>query len=176
MKYGELNLGQVEAIVNKLGGMDGVQRFLAGHSEVVTKKYVINCNADPFVPDGWRVEEHQTSGPRNTGLLEWNVSKVSLYLSKKQQGGSIEGNKLREELKGKPVFNATVLDYLLANPDLIPEEWKGKAVFFWGTVYRYSDGFLCVRFLCWHGGRWYWGDYWLGHGWYVGNPAAVSVS
>ena len=30
MKYGELNLGQVEAIVNKLGGMEGVQRFLSG--------------------------------------------------------------------------------------------------------------------------------------------------
>ena len=29
MKYGELNLGQVEAIVNKLGGMEGVQRFLS---------------------------------------------------------------------------------------------------------------------------------------------------
>lgn len=30
MKYGELNLGQVEAIVNRLGGMEGVQRFLRG--------------------------------------------------------------------------------------------------------------------------------------------------
>jgi hypothetical protein len=30
MKYGELTLGQVEAIVNKLGGMDGVRRFLTG--------------------------------------------------------------------------------------------------------------------------------------------------
>lgn len=38
MKYGELNLGQVEAIVNKLGGMDGVRRFLAGSIEVVVKK------------------------------------------------------------------------------------------------------------------------------------------
>ncbi|MCK4918717.1 MAG: hypothetical protein KAS02_02950 [Candidatus Pacebacteria bacterium] len=28
MKYGKLNLGQVEAVVNKLGGMEGVQRFL----------------------------------------------------------------------------------------------------------------------------------------------------
>ena len=37
MKYGELNLGQIEAIVNKLGGMDGVQRFLAGTSEVIAK-------------------------------------------------------------------------------------------------------------------------------------------
>jgi hypothetical protein len=30
MKYGELNLGQIEAVVNKLGGMDGVNKFLRG--------------------------------------------------------------------------------------------------------------------------------------------------
>ena len=30
MKYGELNLGQIEAIVNRLGGMDGVRHFLSG--------------------------------------------------------------------------------------------------------------------------------------------------
>ncbi|MBI2099358.1 hypothetical protein HYT45_03025 [Candidatus Uhrbacteria bacterium] len=34
MKYGELTLGQVEAIVNKLGGMEGVSRFLRGELEV----------------------------------------------------------------------------------------------------------------------------------------------
>ncbi len=34
MKYGELNLGQIEAIVNKLGGMDGAQRFLRGELSV----------------------------------------------------------------------------------------------------------------------------------------------
>lgn len=36
IKYSELNLGQIEAIVNKLGGMEGVKRFLA--SELVTKE------------------------------------------------------------------------------------------------------------------------------------------
>lgn len=35
MKYGELNLGQMEAVVNKLGGMDGVKRLLSG--ELVVK-------------------------------------------------------------------------------------------------------------------------------------------
>ena len=34
MKYGELNLGQIEAIVNKLGGMEGVKRFLSGESVI----------------------------------------------------------------------------------------------------------------------------------------------
>ncbi|HEX8947228.1 MAG TPA: hypothetical protein VF829_03390 [Candidatus Paceibacterota bacterium] len=36
MKYGELTLGQIEALVNKLGGMGGVRRILAG-AEVVIK-------------------------------------------------------------------------------------------------------------------------------------------
>lgn len=36
MKYGELTLGQVEAIVNNLGGMEGVRRFLSG--ELVIKE------------------------------------------------------------------------------------------------------------------------------------------
>jgi len=34
MKYGELTLGQIEAIVNKLGGMEGVMRFLSGETMV----------------------------------------------------------------------------------------------------------------------------------------------
>ncbi len=34
MKYGDLTLGQVEAMVNKLGGMDGVKRFLSGESVI----------------------------------------------------------------------------------------------------------------------------------------------
>ena len=35
MKYGEITFGQMEAIINKLGGMEGVQRFLSG--EIVVK-------------------------------------------------------------------------------------------------------------------------------------------
>jgi len=38
MKYGELNLGQIEAMVNKLGGMDGVHLLLS--DQLVLKKKV----------------------------------------------------------------------------------------------------------------------------------------
>ena len=34
MKYGKLNLEQVEAVVNKLGGMEGVERFLSGETVI----------------------------------------------------------------------------------------------------------------------------------------------
>jgi hypothetical protein len=33
MKYSEMNFGQMEAVINKLGGMDGVQRLLAGETK-----------------------------------------------------------------------------------------------------------------------------------------------
>ena len=133
-----------------------------------TIEHVIDLDADPFVPNGWKVEEHRKGGQ--------NASKVALYLSKGQQGGKvIDGNKLRKELADKSAFNANVLDYLLANPDLIPEEWKGKYVFFWGTVYRHSGGHLCVRCLCWDVGGWIWDGRWLGDHWYGRDPAAVPT-
>ncbi len=178
MKYGELNLGQVEAIVNKLGGMDGVHRFLSGEPMVKMTKHIIDCDADPFVPSGWKVEEHKKSGQ-----FAFNPAKVKLHLSPNQQDGKvIEGNKLHRELANEPVLNANVLDYLLAHPKLIPEEWKKnekgntRYIFFWGTIYRDSGGYLCVRYLYWNDGSWSWSYYWLGYDWSGNGPAALRTS
>lgn len=46
MKYGELTLGQIEAVVNKLGGMDGVKRFLSGEPSVADNFFRISINYD----------------------------------------------------------------------------------------------------------------------------------
>jgi hypothetical protein len=35
MKYNEMTWGQMEAVINKLGGMDGVRRFLSGEATIV---------------------------------------------------------------------------------------------------------------------------------------------
>ncbi len=140
-------------------------------AESVPQK-IVDLDAEPYVPDGWSVIEH-----RKGGQFKWDATKVKLHLSKKQRGGgAIDGRKLREELKGRPVYNANLLDYLLENPHLIPEEWKGKDVFFWATVYGDSDGDPCVRHLDWHGDRWGWDSYGLGSGWSVHCPAAVPAS
>lgn len=47
MKYGQLTMGQIEAVVNKLGGMEGVQRLLAGD-------LMITELAERFKPMEWR--------------------------------------------------------------------------------------------------------------------------
>lgn len=173
--------------VTKLRQFDlgAVRSVLAGYSEIKPIEHVINCDADPFTPSGWTVESH-TKG----GQFVFDPAKIKLYLSPNQQDSEqdsevIEGNKLRKELANELVLNANVLDYLLKNPQLIPEDWKKdekgntRFIFFWGTIYRGSSGGLCglcVRCLCFSGGRWHWDYDWLGSDWSGHSPAALRAS
>lgn len=159
-------------------------RFLANGGRITTTMYhLIDCDADPFVPIGWAVNSHKKSGQ-----LAFDPIKIRFHLSPNQQDGKyIKGNELRKELANESTLNANVLDYLLKNPRLIPEEWKNKDVggntryiFFWGTIYRYSNrysnGDLCVRCLSFDGGGWHWYYHWLDGDWFGGSPAAVLAS
>jgi len=134
------------------------------------EEHVIDCDANPFVPEGWTVEDHQKGGQ-----FKWVPAKIKLFFSRSQRNGTeaVYGNELRKELAGKPVLNANVLDYLLAHPHLIPKEWEGKRVFFWGTIYRdkgpHDD--LYVRYLDsdygskpWHGSHFWLNPIWIGYG------------
>ncbi len=139
---------------------------------------IIDCDAPVFVSDGWSVAPDSEQLPnRVRGQFKWDPSKINLYLSDKQKEGKwIEGNKLREELKKEKVLPAQILDYLLKpeNKHLIPEEWKNKSVFFWGTIYRDSGGGFCVRCLWWDGVGWGWGCRWRGSVWRGRNSSACS--
>jgi hypothetical protein len=88
----------------------------------------------------------------------------------------IKGSDLLKELGEESVLNANVLDYLLLHPEIIPEDWKGKYVYFWGTIYEYTLGRLYVRFLRFNDGRWYSNPTWLGYKWGNLSPAALCAS
>ena len=88
---------------------------------------VVDLDTDPFIPEGWAVKggDHQKGGQ-----FSWDSAAVELWLSPNQQNSKhIEGNKLRKELANQPVLNANVLDFLLANPDIIPMNGKAKPCF-----------------------------------------------
>ncbi len=161
--------------ITKLGqckNLADIRGIPYGTHELRQMKYIIDCDADPFIPNGMEVVEHHKGGQ-----LEWNAEKILLYLSKLQRIGKyIEGNNLRKELEDMPVLNANVLDYLLAHPEFIPEEWKGKAVFFWGTIYHNSGGDLCVRYIRWNGSQWDWDDNRLDDGFYSDNSAVLRAN
>lgn len=176
--------GWTPADLKKASGGDILANLLPlvrayGEVPVATlPQHLIDCDANPFTPSGWTVESHKKGG-----RFAFNPAKIRLHLSPNQQGGKhIEGNKLRKELANEPVLNANVLDFLLKNPNLISEEWKKDAsgntryIFFWGTIYRYSYGYLCVRCLYWSGESWGWSFDWLDDGWFSSGPAAVLAS
>lgn len=168
MKYKNVTMGAVEAVFNKLGGEKGAKRFLRGELEVVEKKHTIDCDAPPFVPEGWEVVEHQSGGQ-----FVCNLDGIELYLADEQRQGSIDGHELRRKLEGRLSLNANVLDYLLKHPELIPDKWRGKYIFFWGTIYRDSDGNLYVRCLDWDHEEWSWRFGWLDGPWDDDYPALL---
>lgn len=140
-------------------------------SQGFPSSHFVDLDADPFVSNGWEVVEHIKGGQ-----FEWDPTKVAFYLSADQRSGKInQGHKLREELKGEPVFNANLLGYLFAHQELIPDKWKGKSVFFWGTIYRGSDDDLGVRYLYWRVGGWHWAYHWLDVGFSSDYLAALRA-
>ncbi len=148
--------------------MEQLAKILNGTHEVKPISYLVDGDADPFCPPNWKVESH-----RKMGKIDFDPSKLDLYLSEGQKKGVIGGEKLRKEIeKLEGVMNANWLEFFLANPHLIPESWKGKAVMFWGTIYRVSVGSLYVRFLYWNGDAWNWSYYWPAFVFDDGNPAA----
>lgn len=151
-----------------------VRRVVLGNAEIQITKHIIDCDAAPFVPKGWAVEEHQEGGQFNFKELL-----VQLSLIEGQQTGTLEGNDIRKELAmelpDKLSLNANVLDYLLAHSEIIPGYWKGKDVFFWGTVYKDSEGDLCVRYLTRYDSKWDWNYRWLGSEWGSKLFAAMRI-
>ena len=71
-----------------------VRIALLDDTVITVSAHLLDLDADPFVPDGWKVEEHQKVGP-----FKRDAYKVSLYLSAQQKDGKwTEGDGLQREL------------------------------------------------------------------------------
>ncbi|MEK7251476.1 MAG: hypothetical protein AAB209_13755 [Bacteroidota bacterium] len=179
--------GWSSADVKRLGEGDWATKILPilrGNAIIQIIKHLINlvgdCMPEQWKKDKWAIEKHV-----GDGTLELDSSRLRLHFSPNQiDGKTIVGNQLRKEFETDKVsvLNACVLDYLLAHPDLIPEDWKKdengntRYIYFWGTVFRSPHGDLCVRYLCWNGGAWGWRCSFLGDDWRGRCPAAVLAS
>jgi hypothetical protein len=133
---------------------------------------IIDCDVAPFIPDGWRIDLKDQL--LNVVRGQVAVEDIKFHLDESQKMGTIVGNDLKPKLADLPVLGVQALDYFLANTGIIPEAWKTvERIFFWGTIYRYSDGLAYVRYLYWRGGRWFWDCLWLDRGFDDQCPAAV---
>src|ERR1035437_1532439 len=90
MKYGNVTLGQMEAILNKLGGEDGVAKFLRGENEAVATK-VINFITHTFtvlVDETLTVEKAVKAGK-----FDWSNDKITSDIFRK-----LNGKELKKEI------------------------------------------------------------------------------
>lgn len=133
--------------------------------------------APPKIPyDEWMIES-------DIGQKTVDLSNVVLHLEPEQEHGYLKGTELRKRFEGKHPLSAAVLDYLIEHPEETPEQWKEKTpsgstqfVFFWGTIYRSRNGYLCVRYWCWGEGRWQSYYHWLDFNWSGRSPSALLAS
>jgi len=197
MKYGELNLGQIEGLVNKLGGMDGVASLLADEM-VVTRKEVkvtppepevvldpiirVDRSIRPSYPD-W-MEKVMHPELESVGPAEYDISAVEQWLHDGQQDGKyIEGNKIYNHLKKDDML---LLKTCLGLRDLeaiqkkgiafFRKHFKGKAVFGWAGIVRGRRGLLDVPYLFENGVEVVLPWYWTGYGWHDRHPALRLAS
>lgn len=131
---------------------------------------IIDLDAYPFVPQGFKIEEHKKGG-----RFVFDSAHVRLYRDTSQEKFGIKGTHLYGKLKNASVMNELMLEWYLTNPQHISEEWKGKFVFFWGTIYRNFSGKLCVRCLFWSGLQWSTGFYSFGSDFRSESFAAVRA-
>lgn len=183
--------GNLAGIKSVLEGLAKIKPVAEDTTRVITineTTIVVNLGAAPKLPfggakveqhigDGWAVVEMRADGLYVSGC------KVILYLSERQRGGKwLKGHELREELTGKPVLNANLLDALYENPHLISEDWKKDEqgntcyIFFWGTIYRDATGYPYVRSLSFDDGAWSRRFSWLVLDWHGYDPASVLAS
>lgn len=102
----------------------------------------IKLSKSPFVyNNGWTVEY-------NNPVSSFDPSRISLHLEPEQKNGFLEGAILAERMKYKGL-NSNALKFLLDNPSLIPNDWKGKFVSFFGTIFRSTGNNRYVLCLYW---------------------------
>jgi len=163
-------LGQVLDVIN---GRSAIVQIEKKVSETKSNLLIVDYDVAPSLVD-LKIKTH----PERKDIVEYDLSKIERVLTLKPGEDSILGHKNLKRLKasGKILLDVRVLEELLKHPELIPEEWKNGVTYFWGTIFRNSDGHLCVAYLRWLGSSWEWDCSWLGYGWSDDEPAACLAS
>ncbi len=146
MKYGKLDLGQIEAIVNKLGGMDGVQRFLSDELIVITKGVTQQNNV---LPIDYRMSLQQMIA---AGNYDWVNGDITTQRFPHAQDGqteitvelihfdrTISSEDAIDELRHRGLRPATIAE-LLAYGARFPEEQRKFPIIALGSVAGLGGG------------------------------------
>ncbi len=153
--------GPFTDLMIKLTGEDGpeyeyqLNRYLRKQLCWESIVHTIDCDADPFIPKQFRVDEHVKQGCRI-----WAPDAVRLIVPEglpepKSGNGFPTIGQMIPMLRSRPTCNTNLLDYLLQYPYLIPVQWREFEIYFFGTVLGFK-GRQDIRCLRWHEINWEW--------------------
>ncbi|MFH0814950.1 MAG: hypothetical protein V1902_02655 [Candidatus Falkowbacteria bacterium] len=128
-----------------------------------------------FVGKGWKIGEQDE---RALALTEIDLAAVQLKHMLKDREPYVGGEEKLTRLKvaGYVRLDAGVFETLWNNQHLIPERWKGKIVYFDGTVLVSPDGGRYVLCIDGGGGQWSRDCGYLNHSFSGNNPSAVLAA
>lgn len=153
-------------IANPKGAGTNFTRFIQQGARVTngTGKLTVDYSVKPSLIS-LAVESHVD----RSDISEVDISKLTRIQMLRGDESSITGHEYLKRLKesGQPMLDVRVMEELLKpeNQHLIPEDWKKGLTYFFGTIYRNSDGDLYAPCLGWYGGRWSWFYGWLDSDW-----------
>ena len=187
-------LGRIEAVWNKLGGEEGVDKFLAGETVVgkpgqvaaltkaktVTGSIIrVDRSIRPAYPE-W-VDKIMHPELEKTGPKRFDLAKIDLWLHDGQKSGTVRGQVIYDYLTSNDMLESCLgLADLLAiqklGIEVFRKHFEGKAVFGWKSVVRSRLGSLHVPCLVEGGGQVLLSRNWLCNGWGGDNPALRFAS
>lgn len=112
-------------------------------------------------PDGDGLVGEEEQDPRSLVLTEINPGLIQLVTALESGEDIVQGEEILTRLRasGNILLDIQILQTLLRDQECIPKSWKGKTVFFPGTILRNSSGCLGRRHVVYL--------YWNGHGWFL---------
>ncbi len=193
IKYSELNLGQIEATVNKLGGMDGLRRFLANEL-VITERQPpapkpevpldtivrVDRSIRPSYPDWMKKVMHPELEAK--GPAEYDLATIQLWLHDGQKGGNwLKGQRIYDHLKSNNMLEGCLglrdgEEIKKKGIEVFRKFFGGKAVFLWASVVRDRGGGFGVPYLFEIVGGVVVDWNWLDRDCFVDHPAARFAS
>ncbi len=190
IKYSNVDLGQIEAVLNKIGGEAAIPRLLSGELVVVEREpkpepvldtiIRVNRSVKPAYPDWMKKVMHPEL--ETTGPAEYDLATVQLWLHEGQQGGNwAKGQRIYDHLKSNNMLEGCLgladgLAIQQKGIEVFRKFFAGKAVFLWKSVVQNRGGDLHVPYLIEHRGEVVVHWRWLGRDWRGNNPAVRFAS
>lgn len=113
--------------------------------------FPVNADAPARMNRGLTLAKHSRLGtltlePRD-GKLFVNGRELTLVSCTEANGAMMTAEAAMKATEARRPLNSTVRDFLAENVKLIPKDWKGKSIFFPGTVFSTPSGDPCIPFI-----------------------------